>query len=338
MRKKLFALLLAFILLMLTACGAKDDSEEASEPAEIIVEVDVDDNGGSDAEDDGQNPVMNFIGEYQCDRAHAHVECFGNDEAWITIEWGGSAEEQARWDIVGRLDTETLTIAYEGCSKSVVTVSDSGEESAEEVYTDGTGTISFHDDGTFTWHEDQSEYGVDMLFEWVPVTSFPVREDGERFETTIMIEGMEETVPYEHIVSEALGLEMDYDYESFQRRSEADRECFISIWDSADNPENYLEVTCRAEDAESVAATVREELSGKYDLRESTRTLDRAGECLYIEAAVLKGTNNMADQLQMVYIIPAPDGCFVATVHCVAEAAEGFGRRFSYMINTISVI
>ena len=42
---------------------------------------------------DWQNPVMNFIGEYQCDRAHALVECFGNDEAWITIEWGSSAWE-----------------------------------------------------------------------------------------------------------------------------------------------------------------------------------------------------------------------------------------------------
>jgi hypothetical protein len=62
------------------------------------------------------------------------------------------------------------------------------------------------------------------------------------------------------------------------------------------------------------------------------------GECIYIEASVLKGTNTMADQLQMVYIIPAPEGCIVATVHCAVEAAEGFARRFNYMINTISAI
>ena len=36
----------------------------------------------------------------------------------------------------------------------------------EPEYEDGTGTITFHDDGTFTWHEDQSAYGVDMEFEW----------------------------------------------------------------------------------------------------------------------------------------------------------------------------
>jgi hypothetical protein len=215
-------------------------------------------------------------------------------------------------------------------------VNDSGEESTEEVYTDGTGTITFHDDGTFTWHEDQSEYGVDMLFEWVPAASETAREDGERFEAVIILEGMEETVQYEHIVRGDLGFEMDYDYESFERYSDPELESFLSVWDGPGNPENFLEVTFSAEDADTVAAAVREELSQTYDLYEETRELNRAGECLYIEASVLKGTNNMADQLQMVYIIPTADGCIVATVHCAAEAAEGFAGRCSHMINTIS--
>ncbi len=288
---------------------------------------------------DWQNPVMNFIGEYQCDRAHAQVECFGNDEAWITIKWGGSAWELAQWDIVGRLDTDTLTIEYSGCTKSIVVLDGDGEVKSQEAeYEDGTGTIAFHDDGTFIWHEDQSEYGVDMLFKWVPVNPAPVRQNGERFETVIILEGMEETVQYEHIINEALGFEMDYDYESFERYSDSEMECFISVWDGPGNPENFLEVTHRAEDAESAAASVREELSHEYDLTESTRVLDRAGECIYIEASELKGTNRMADQIQAVYIIPASDGCFVATGHFAIEAAEGFGRRFNYMINTISAI
>ena len=288
-------------------------------------------------EDPGwQNPVMNFVGSYQSDRAHALVECFGADEAWITIEWGGSAWEFARWLIVGRLDTETLTIAYEGANKSNITVDDSGEESAEEVYIDGTGTITFNDDGTFTWHEDQSEYGTDMVFEWVPAT--PERSDGERFEAVIMLEGMEETVRYEHIIREDLGFEMDYDYESFERYSDPELESFLSVWDGPGNPENFLEVMYSAEDADTVAAAVREELSQEYDLYEETRELDLAGECLYMEASVLKGTNNMADRLQSVYIIPAPDGCFVATAHYSVESAEGVGSRFNYMLNTLKVI
>ena len=120
---------------------------------------------------DWQNPVMNFIGEYRCDRAHATVECLGADEAWITIEWGGSATELARWDIVGRLDLDTLTIQYSGVSKMIVTSDENGDVvSQEPEYEDGSGAIVFHDDGTFTWHEDQSAYGNDMVFEWVPVT------------------------------------------------------------------------------------------------------------------------------------------------------------------------
>ena len=124
-------------------------------------------------EDPGwQNPVMNFVGEYQSGRAHALVECFGNTDAWITIEWGGSASELARWDIVGYLDMETLTIEYEGGTKSIVVYDENGDiVSQEPEYQDGTGTITFNDDGTFTWHEDQSVYGEDMVFEWAPAAS-----------------------------------------------------------------------------------------------------------------------------------------------------------------------
>lgn len=166
----------------------------------------------------------------------------------------------------------------------------------------------------------------------------PGRQDGERFEAVIILEGMEETVHYEHVRNESLGFEMDYDYESLARSSEADRERFVSVWDKAEDPQNYLELTVRPEDAGTVAAAIREELSQTYDLTEEARELERAGGCLYIEASVLKGTNQMADQLQLVYIIPASDGCIVATEHLSIEAAEGFGRRFSYMLNTLSVI
>ena len=120
------------------------------------------------AADDGQNPVMNFIGEYQCDRAHALVECIGDDGAQITIEWGSSAWELARWVIIGRLDTDTLTVAYSACTKSIVTYDESGALVSEEAeYEDGTGTIVFSDDLKFTWHEDQAERD-DMVFEWLP--------------------------------------------------------------------------------------------------------------------------------------------------------------------------
>ncbi len=164
------------------------------------------------------------------------------------------------------------------------------------------------------------------------------RQDGERFEAVIILEGMEEPVQYEHIINKAAGFEMDFEYENLVRRGEAERERFISIWDDPDKPENYLEVTYSAADAETVAVSVSALLSQKYDLLTATRTLESAGECIRIEASEIKGTGRMADQLQAVYIIPAADGCRVATAHYSIESAEGFAKRFAYMLNTLSLI
>ena len=113
------------------------------------------------------SPVLDVIGRYQSGRASALVEEFGND-AWVTIEWGSSAWEMAYWNIVGTMDAETKTINYEFCSKSVIVFDDNGEIKSDETeYDDGTGTVVFNDDGTFTWHDDKSESGQDMVFERV---------------------------------------------------------------------------------------------------------------------------------------------------------------------------
>lgn len=164
------------------------------------------------------------------------------------------------------------------------------------------------------------------------------RQDGERYEAVIIMEGMEETVQYEHVRNDTIGFEMDYEYERFERRSEADRERFISIYDWPEAPENYLELTYSAEDADTVAASVRAELSQDYDLLENTRELAGVGSCLYIEASNAKDNGGTPDQLQSVYIIPTGNGCLVAAAHYSFEAAEGFGRRFSYMLNTLTVL
>ena len=166
----------------------------------------------------------------------------------------------------------------------------------------------------------------------------PGRQDGERFEEVIILEGMEETVRYEHVRNAALGFEIDYDYESFLRRSEPDRECFISVYDIPENPENYLELTFRPEDAETVSASVSEVLSEDYDLIRETYLLDHAGSCIRIDASCAKGNGGTPDLLQMVYIIPADGGSIIGTAHYSFESAEGFGRRFAYIMNTLTVI
>ena len=169
-------------------------------------------------------------------------------------------------------------------------------------------------------------------------TAEPVRQDGERFETVIMLEGMEETVNYEHIRREDLGFEMDYDYESFARVSDPEQERFLSVWDDPNNPENYMDLIYSPADAETVAAFVSEAFSKEYDITTVPREFDHAGTCTRIEASVIKGTNNMAEQIQTVYIIPASDGCVVATVHSFITESEGFGHRFNYMLDTLKLI
>lgn len=165
------------------------------------------------------------------------------------------------------------------------------------------------------------------------------RQNGERFEGTIILEGMEETVRYEHVKNGLIGFEMDYDYENFNRRSESDRECFVSVWDNPGNPENYLEVRFSPLNADAAAASVSEALSVDYDIsRDDSFMLDRAGSCIRIDASAEKGGLRMPDHLQMVYIVPAADGCRVATAHYSIESAEGFGRRFRYFMDTFSAI
>ena len=165
------------------------------------------------------------------------------------------------------------------------------------------------------------------------------RQDGERFEDVIILEGMEETVRYEHVRNDTIGFEIDYDYENFKRQSGSGRERFVSSWDVPENPENYLDVQYSPLDADTAAASVSSVLSNDYEIsREDSFLLERAGRCIRIDASADKGGLTMPEKLQMVYIIPAPDGCRIATAHYSIEGAEGFGRRFHYIMDSFSVL
>ena len=178
-----------------------------------------------------------------------------------------------------------------------------------------------------------------IIVEETPVTAAEdEKQDGERFEAVIMMEGMEETVRYEHVRREDLGFAMDYDYENFVRQSEGERERFVSDWDDPADPQNYLEVSYDTGNANLVADVLSAGLSNVYDLLQDERELDNGVKCLRIEASVIKGTNQMADRIQEIYIIPAGSGSIVARVCYAIEGAEGFGRRFAYMVRSLNVL
>ncbi|MBR3494253.1 MAG: SH3 domain-containing protein [Clostridia bacterium] len=164
------------------------------------------------------------------------------------------------------------------------------------------------------------------------------RASSQRTEAVIMLEGMEETVRYEHIRNASIGIEMDYEYESFERYSEADRERFVSRYDDPGHPENYLEVSFSPAGATPVFMSISEELSKDYDLIGDSVTLNSAGGCTHISTIGVKGSREALDMLQEVYIIPTANGTVVARMYCSIEAAEGIGARFRNMLHTLSVI
>ena len=163
-------------------------------------------------------------------------------------------------------------------------------------------------------------------------------KDGERYETTIILEGMESTVKYEHVRNDALGFEMDYDYELFVRQNASGSERFVSIYDKPEDPWNYLELRYNPQNADAAAAAIGAALSNEYDIITESCVLERAGSCIRIDASNAKGNGGTPDHLLTVYIVPASDGCRVAAAHCYFEAAEGFGRRFAYFMNSFSVL
>ena len=152
--KKIICLIAVLVMaLSLAACGAGDAAPAGSE-----IEP-----------DDGQNPLMNFIGVYGHDRASVMVEPDGKDGAKITVTWPSSAAENAEWVMSGAFDAETLTVAYTDCVKTVYVWNAQGEIESETVaYENGEGTVTFsEEDGlTLTWDDAQEHIADGTVFEY----------------------------------------------------------------------------------------------------------------------------------------------------------------------------
>ena len=150
------ALLAAALLLPLCGCAVVGLEPASEAPAQI--------------EEDGQNPVMNFIGEYACDRALMTVMAKGMEEAEITVHWGSSAWEDTEWVMTGKFDEATLSVPYADCVRKDVVYADNGEISSETVvYENGTGTIRFleSENGvTVEWADDVEHAADGLVFEW----------------------------------------------------------------------------------------------------------------------------------------------------------------------------
>lgn len=125
---------------------------------------------GKKAEPDaGQNPVMNFVGYYVCDRANVFISADGEEGASAIVTWGSSAWENSSWMMSGTFDPETLQFEYHDCVRTDYVYDDSGEETSQtEVYTGGHGFMFFKegDPLTLTWQDDQENAAEGMVFEY----------------------------------------------------------------------------------------------------------------------------------------------------------------------------
>ena len=112
----------------------------------------------------GQDAIMNYVGVYGSGRATATVESAGNGKGKVTITWPSSASETTEWVMTGPFDSQSLTIDYTKGVKTNHVFDSKGNDKSTVEYKDGTGTITFKQNGKFTWEDDKEDAGNGMTF------------------------------------------------------------------------------------------------------------------------------------------------------------------------------
>ena len=148
-----------------SACGKTETAEpESTQPESITAEV-------TDAvEEDGQNPVMNFSGNYQSDRRTMLVEAVGMDEAKVSVHWGADYQTSTEWVLTGKIveDGDNLVMNYTNGSFAVVTYDEEGNATRSDETNDCTGTVTFRSDYKIVWTDNGDELIKDLVFDYVP--------------------------------------------------------------------------------------------------------------------------------------------------------------------------
>lgn len=161
MNKRIIVLLVSTAVLATTIAVAACATNKPVESAASIVS-----DGSSTVINDGQNPVMNYIGEYYGGRATVLVEAKGDNNAEITVTWSESYDTKAVWTMSGAFNESTTSVAYTDGVKKTVTYNDKGEITSEvEIYHDGNGVFVFDNDG-MTWDDQKEHIADNMVFKW----------------------------------------------------------------------------------------------------------------------------------------------------------------------------
>ena len=169
MEKIVLASVLILALLLAACGGAARQPAAEPEAEEIIVSETAEETTPAEQSapaEDGQNPVMNFVGTYAAGRPSITVACDGMDGARFTVYWSSSAWEHSEWTMSGKLDLDTLTVRYTDCVRKDVTANEDGSLFASSiVYENGSGSISFlAEENALTWNDEQEHMADELVF------------------------------------------------------------------------------------------------------------------------------------------------------------------------------
>jgi hypothetical protein len=118
--------------------------------------------------DDGQNPMMNFIGNYTNGRAMMTANCISQTEASIDISWSSSAFETTIWKMSGTVATsnEGVSIWYDNCTKQTFKYTEDGQLISDDIeYENGSGSICFMAaDNNAYWYDAVEGAGAGTSF------------------------------------------------------------------------------------------------------------------------------------------------------------------------------
>lgn len=193
MKKIILTMIIAALMLSLAACG----NAPAAEP-EVPTAGPQDTESPAPAAEDGQNPVMNFIGVYHADDSiEALVEADGMENATITVTWAGSPWFHMQTVMSGRFDPETLTMEFVGTALTEYTFKSDGSIGNETVTdTDNSGRAVFnYEANSLTITEEYESGSIDTVYEWGPAAGMKVVSDPEHYASVTAMDKYEvETV------------------------------------------------------------------------------------------------------------------------------------------------
>ena len=194
MKKILFAFALSIALLLsFAACGSAAGTEDKTTAAGQQTSE-----NAVPSADDGQNPVMNFVGIYSTDHSmEALVEADGEQNAKITLTYAGSPWFHHKTVMSGLFDPDTLTVEFNNSEMTEYTYKSDGSIDEEKTtYIDSSGRAVFsYEDNTLTITDCYPSGEIETVYVWGPSPDMKTVTDPDRYASvTAMDKRQVETV------------------------------------------------------------------------------------------------------------------------------------------------